>query len=576
MKGWKDVLSSAVFRLIVIVLAVVIPLNLLTLILGNTVIGEVERQVSLETQNALQMYMNQIDDAIARINVSMYTVAHEDANFSRLHYKEVSNTDEYYKQVESVVYLSNTLDDILEVNTLIGGLYACFPEKNLFLTRGGTSQQSTAVKTYVQETVVSEAEESLQSWKLVTASVEPLLLIIVPYRQCFYGAWIPLRTLAEKIGLYENSDRTVKALTNGAGEIYLANQDTAEHLDLTAITQDYNGESYTLVRAESARSPLCYVQALSKDQISNALPIAIRVLQILSIVAVIIIPVIIIAIRRWIIRPVNLLTEAMSRIEQGDVDYRIPQNQVGSEFDRINRHFNRMMDEVSELKISVYEQKIKNEKIRLGFLSRQIQPHFILNTLNILYSYEPEEYMLSRKMILCLSKYFRYVVNANADFVELGQEMEHIRNYFEIQQARFLNAFRAQVRCEKKLARCLIPPLIVQNFTENAIKYALLPGQIVEITAEAWSEGDRLHLRVSDTGSGITDEVLERIEKFRESREFRDDLGMGIQNAIDRLELLYGSEASLELSRREPHGTQINVVLPIRYKEAEFDESDLD
>lgn len=183
MKGWKDVLSSAVFRLIVIVLAVVIPLNLLTLILGNTVIGEVERQVSLETQNALQMYMNQIDDAIARINVSMYTVAHEDANFSRLHYKEVSNTDEYYKQVESVVYLSNTLDDILEVNTLIGGLYACFPEKNLFLTRGGTSQQSTAVKTYVQETVVSEAEESLQSWKLVTASGEPLLLIIVPYRQ---------------------------------------------------------------------------------------------------------------------------------------------------------------------------------------------------------------------------------------------------------------------------------------------------------------------------------------------------------------------------------------------------------
>ena len=158
MKGWKDVLSSAVFRLIVIVLAVVIPLNLLTLILGNTVIGEVERQVSLETQNALQMYMNQIVDAIARINVSMYTVAHEDADYSRLHYKEVSNSDEYYKQVESVVYLNNTLDDILEDNTLIGGLYACFPEKNLFLAKGGTSQQSTAVRTYVREITASEAE----------------------------------------------------------------------------------------------------------------------------------------------------------------------------------------------------------------------------------------------------------------------------------------------------------------------------------------------------------------------------------------------------------------------------------
>ena len=58
------------------------------------------------------------------------------------------------------------------------------------------------------------------------------------------------------------------------------------------------------------------------------------------------------------------------------------------------------MDEVSELKINMYEQQLKTEKIRLGFLSQQIQPHFIINTLNILYSYEPEEYQLSQKMIL--------------------------------------------------------------------------------------------------------------------------------------------------------------------------------
>ncbi len=576
MKGWKDVLSSAVFRLIVIVLAVVIPLNLLTLILGYTVIDEVEHQVSLETRNALQMYMNQLDDALSRIDVRLYTVAHNNEDFSRLSEKEVLDTDEYYRQMESVVRLANTLDDILEDNSLIEGAYVWFPAKDLFITQGGSSLLAQAAKTYVLDNAAPGGEIKRQGWQLVTAAGEPFLLVTAARRNTVYGAWIDLRSLADAMGLYSGDGDAVQAFTDGGGEVYLASGDTADNFDLTAAAQNYNGKSYVLVTAESKRSPLCYVQALSKDQISNALPIAIRVLQILSIVAVIIIPVIIIAIQRWIVRPVDLLTEAMSRIEQGDVDYRIPQSRVGSEFDRINRHFNRMMDEVSELKISVYEQKIKNEKIRLGFLSRQIQPHFILNTLNILYSYEPEEYMLSRKMILCLSKYFRYVVNANADFVELGQEMEHIRNYFEIQQARFLNVFRAEVRCDKKLARCLIPPLIVQNFTENAIKYALLPGQIVEITAEAWSEGDRLHLRISDTGPGITDEVLGRVEKFRESREFRDDLGMGIQNAIDRLELLYGSEASLKLSRREPRGTQVDIILPVRYKEAEFDESDLD
>ena len=64
MRTWDRVFSSAVFRLIVIVLAVVIPLNLLTLILGNTVIAEVERQISLETQNALELYVSQVDDAM--------------------------------------------------------------------------------------------------------------------------------------------------------------------------------------------------------------------------------------------------------------------------------------------------------------------------------------------------------------------------------------------------------------------------------------------------------------------------------------------------------------------------------
>ncbi len=56
----------------------------------------------------------------------------------------------------------------------------------------------------------------------------------------------------------------------------------------------------------------------------------------------------------------------------------------------------------------------------MRFLSQQIQPHFILNAMNILYSYEKEEYPLIQKMILCLSKYFRYVVNANTDFVKLS------------------------------------------------------------------------------------------------------------------------------------------------------------
>lgn len=575
MKEWNEVFSSAVFRLIVIVLAVVIPLNLLTLILGGTVITEVERQVSLETQNALQLYINQMDDAMARIDLKMYLIAHSDADFSRLNDKEVVEGDEYYRQLQSVVRLGNTLDDTLDDHTLMDGLFVYFPEKDYFIREGSTMQQNTAIRDYMVENAASLQENDYRSWHVVNTNGGAFLLLASGYRHAYYGAWISLQALGDRVGMFEDEDGVLSAFTDETGVVYLANRDDMTQLDLSASHQKYSGESYTLVKVQSQQSDLCYVQILSKSQITNALPIAIRVLQILSVVAVVIIPVIAIAIQRWVVRPVGMLVNAMERIERGDVGYRIPKTRVGSEFDRINGHFNHMMDEVSELKIQMYEQQIKAEKTRLGFLSQQIQPHFILNALNILYSYEPEEYRLSRTMILCLSKYFRYVVNANADYVELGQELEHIRNYFGIQQARYLRAFRSEVNCDETLSDCLIPPLIVQNFTENAIKHALVPEQVIDITVEARKTAEnKLHICISDNGAGIPEDILRRIHEFRRTRDFRSDLGVGIQNAIDRLEIIYGGQASLEIGRQAPQGTRIDIVLPIQRKETDLDERD--
>ena len=158
--------------------------------------------------------------------------------------------------------------------------------------------------------------------------------------------------------------------------------------------------------------------------------------------------------------------------------------------------------------------------------------------------------------------------------MELGQEMEHIRNYFEIQKARFLRSFQAAVVYDKEVADCLIPPLIIQNFTENAIKHSFVPGQTTSIVAEARKEGGKIHVCVYDTGAGIPEDVLERIAEFRRNREFRPDLGVGIQNSIDRLGILYGEEASLDISRIEPQGTRIDILIPIKRREGGENECD--
>lgn len=572
MKSWNRVLHSALFRLLVIVMAVVIPLNLLTLILSNRVIAEAERQISMETENALNLYMNQVDSALTRIHTKLYMLAREDADFIRLNTKEVTDQAEYYRQLQSVVSLGITMSDILEDNSLIGGAFACFPQKDYYIGQGGTSQQSRNIRSLVMAELPALEQEKHRTWQYSDGNGSPYLIFLSYYRNACYGAWVSLDDLAATLGFAQGG---VQAFVSKSGQVFYSNTAGLERLDTAAQHQWFDGTDYTVVSAASQSADFSFVQLLSKGEITESLPAAIRVLQILSIVAIAIVPIILVAMYYWIGRPVGKLTTAMERIEQGDVDYRIEKIREGTEFDRINQNFNRVMDEVSRLKIHMYEQQLKAEKVRLGFLSQQIQPHFILNALNILYSYEPEEYALSQKMILCLSKYFRYVVNAPADYVELGAEMEHIRNYFEIQQARFLRNFRATVVCDEELADCLIPPLLIQNFTENAIKHSLIPGQVTSIVAEARkTEENRAHICVYDTGAGIPDEVLERIAEFRRTHEFRMDLGVGIQNSIDRLSILYGDEASLDISRIEPQGTRIDIILPIKRKEVGADERD--
>lgn len=95
----REIWSMSTFRLLLLVIVVVIPLNILTLVLSNTAVREVESQISAETQNVLKLYMNQIDGAVERITAKMHLLAVDDADFLYINSKELTDHAEYYSQV---------------------------------------------------------------------------------------------------------------------------------------------------------------------------------------------------------------------------------------------------------------------------------------------------------------------------------------------------------------------------------------------------------------------------------------------------------------------------------------------
>ena len=200
----------------------------------------------------------------------------------------------------------------------------------------------------------------------------------------------------------------------------------------------------------------------------------------------------------------------------------------------------------------------------MRYLTKQIQPHFILNTLNILYSYEPEEYPLIQKMILCLAKYFRYIVKVDQPFVPLYQELEHIRNYFEIQKARYPEIFYTYMEMGDELEEAQVPPLLVQNFVENSIKYALRMDSKVKIYVLAERvDKARMCIRIADTGKGMPEETLAAIECFKKEKLSQKELGIGIQNAIERLSVIYGDDADICVYNSIEGGATVDIFMPV-------------
>ena len=573
MRKWRELFSSSVTRIILLILAIILPLNLLSLLLAHRAFLEATERTERDSAYSLQLCLNMVDEEAKRINRIMALIALDDVDFLRLAGWENADGKDDNRQVMDQTALMSTMKDRLNEDQLAAGLFVYFPEKDVYCVSTNRGTRSTLVRNEIFRIVRQQKEDEYQQGALLNVNSRPVLLVMRTQRGALCGGWIELTEMAEWLSLAKN--RSI-AFTDPEGGIFYASSDSPDRIEADAEVQRWNNQEYLLIRASGNYTQMCLVEAIPRMALFGALPAAIRTLGVLTLLALLLIPLSLYLVQRQVIGPVRRMSDAMRRVEDGDVDYRIPEGRrAGSEFDQLNRSFNRTMDEVRDLRINLYEQELKAAKIRVGFLAQQIRPHFILNALNILYSYEKDEYELSQRMILWISRYFRYIVNANTDFLPLGRELEHLANYFAIQQARFPDTFSWELCCPEELEDCLIPPLLIQSLAENAVKYAFTPGRkiLIRITVEQQPE-NRVRITVEDTGAGISDEALSRITEFQLHREFRPDQGVGIQNSIDRLSLLYGDAATLSIRRNEPEGTLAVIEIPIRREEdTELDDS---
>jgi two-component system, LytTR family, sensor kinase len=192
---------------------------------------------------------------------------------------------------------------------------------------------------------------------------------------------------------------------------------------------------------------------------------------------------------------------------------------------------------------------------QLNALQRQIEPHFIFNTLNSISGLVRENKNdAAVSMIVALSDFLRRVAgSSNEARVSLGQEVEFLEKYLHIQEARFAGRLALDLQVPAELHEARIPSLILQTLAENAIKHGIAKrAQGGEVRVAASRSDGMLHLTVYNDGPLLD----------REGYAVKD--GIGLSNLRTRLKLLYGSDCELRLENFGITGVQVSLALPYR------------
>ncbi|MFB9326134.1 sensor histidine kinase [Paenibacillus aurantiacus] len=236
------------------------------------------------------------------------------------------------------------------------------------------------------------------------------------------------------------------------------------------------------------------------------------------------------------------------------------------ELEKANKQFLHLVRQIKAYKIDIYERELEKQRIALNYMKLQIKPHFFLNCLTNIYSMaQMQMHAEIEQMALSTSRYFRYIFQHEQDFVRLADELEHVRIYLDIQKHRYRDAFVYRIEQDDLAAGARIPPLVLQTFIENAIKYAVSREQEVQIRVRVergHAEGEPCTvIRITDTGPGFSPEVLERLN---EGRPLDQTLGtqIGIMNTVHRLEYLYRKQASVQFCNIAGGGASVTLTIP--------------
>ncbi|MFM1571883.1 sensor histidine kinase [Helcococcus ovis] len=249
-------------------------------------------------------------------------------------------------------------------------------------------------------------------------------------------------------------------------------------------------------------------------------------------------------ISKWISKPLTNLVEEMKKVDESFSKIKIEYSD-SIEIHTLKTEYNLLLDRIKTLTKNIEEKENSKRIFELKALQSQINPHFIYNTLDtILWLIEFGENEKAIEVTKSLGMILRSTLSINQDFISLSNELEHVKNYMDIQKVRYDDKFEYVFEIDKNTLEILVPKLILQPIVENAIYHGIKPKKSKSfIKISSYIDDEDLIIKVENNGVDL---------EFDNQNRIKTKLGgIGMSNVEQRIKILCGNQYGIRMYRQE-------------------------
>ena len=277
-------------------------------------------------------------------------------------------------------------------------------------------------------------------------------------------------------------------------------------------------------------------------------------------------------ISRTVVTPIRTLAESMDEVVDNNMVVTfVPK--YNDEVAYLGRRFAAMVQKTANLIEEVKQAEKQKQIEELKALQAQINPHFLYNTLDMVYWMDKMEGNdNSANLIADLADFFRLSLNKGEDITTIERETEHVKKYLEIQKRRMDEKFDYQISLDQTLAKYSVPKLILQPFVENSLLHGF-EGMKEKGKIDIWvfKEEEDIIIDITDNGCGMS---IEKREEINCSRMQGDrSYGYAIENVKARIQLYAGETYGVWFDTQIRNGTKVRIRFPMNFSGGKTDEN---